>query len=296
MTRTGMSPRLSAHTIEAYVEINPDDAAEKDIVDGELVIVSSPQLDAEANNQFIYARAKLSDKQQVGSLFIPMHWNDQFSSNCRVGTLIQSVVDPVSGQPESKHGIASIQSSQVNWYGFMITFGEPDLQYSSYWSRSRGKGFWRYELAGMDAPQDWSSHAHHLLGHTIEDENWLEFYDKSRNHYRAVRLAGNRLESCLFIYPDINLPPRDWLISLFNKDEITQLERKNLLTGEPPQEQEDHGKIICACFNVGEKSITDAIKNHGINTVEGLGEQLKAGTNCGSCKPELSELITQCGR
>ncbi len=296
MTRTGMSPRLSSHTIESYVEIHPDDARKKGVSDGELITISSPNPDntineSEQEEKEILLRVRVSDKQRSGSLFVPMHWNDQFCSQARVGTLIDAVVDPISGQPESKHGIAKIKSCQANWYGFMITRRRPELKFSNYWSRSRGKGYWRYELAGLKAPQDWSEHAHKLLGHSVENENWLEFYDKNRNHYRAVRMSGKRLDSCLFIYPDINLPPRDWLISLFHKQEITQQERNNLLRGEAPGDQEDTGKIICACFNVGEKTINEAIKKHGLKSVDAIGEQLKAGTNCGSCKPELAELL-----
>ncbi len=292
MTRTGMSPRLSSHTIESYVEIHPEDALRMGVTEAELVKVISPVSNAAKQmSTEIFVRARLSDKQRIGSLFVPMHWNDQFCSQARVGSLIEAVVDPISGQPESKHGIATIEACQANWFGFMITRHRPELNYSNYWSRSRGKGFWRYEVAGLKAPSDWSEHAHKLLGHTVEDENWLEFYDKTRNHYRAVRMSGQRLDSCLFIYPDINLPPRDWLISLFHKDEISQEERNNLLRGEAPSDQEDTGKIICACFNVGEKTINESIKKQGLNSVDSIGEYLKAGTNCGSCKPELAELL-----
>ncbi len=291
MTRTGMSPRLSSHTIESYVEVHPEDAQTLKIVNNELVKVCSPVSDNQGNEQEIFVRVRISDKQQLGSLFVPMHWNEQFSGRSRVGTLIASVVDPVSGQPESKHGIAIIKPCQANWYGFMITRGKPHLEYSSYWSRSRGKGFWRYELAGMENPRDWSEHAHKILAHGVANENWLELYDKSRNYYRAVRLSGQRLDSCLFITPDINLPPRDWLISLFHKERISQEERQNLLQGEAPGDQEDTGKVICACFNVGEKTIMEAIQTKGLKTVDAIGEYLKAGTNCGSCKPELEELL-----
>ena len=37
--------------------------------------------------------------------------------------------------------------------------------------------------------------------------------------------------------------------------------------------------------------INEAIKKHGLNSVDAIGESLKAGTNCGSCKPELEELL-----
>ena len=295
MTRTGMSPRLSSHTIESYVEIHTEDARKISINDGELVKVVSrieSNTDISINvDKEILVRARLSDKQQPGSLFVPMHWNDQFCSKARVGSLINAFVDPVSGQPESKHGVAAIKNCQAHWYGFMITRRQPALRYSHYWSRSRGKGFWRYELAGINAPDDWSAHAHQLLVHDVDDENWLEFYDRSRNHYRAVRMSGQRLDACLFIYPDMNLPPRDWLISLFHKDEISQQERNNLLRGEAPVDQEDEGRVVCACFNVGEKAIIEAIQEQGLADVDAIGTVLKAGSNCGSCKPELSELL-----
>ncbi len=291
MTRTGMSFRLSYHTIESYVELHLDDAQKLALQDAQLVKVSSPLKDSQGKEAEIFVRVRISDKQQQGSIFIPMHWNEQFASQSRVGTLIKAVVDPFSGQPESKHAIARIKPCQANWYGFMITRARPHLEYSDYWSRSRGKGFWRYELAGLNNPQDWSEHAHKILAHKVEDENWLELYDKGRNYYRAVRLSGQRLDSCLFITPDINLPPRDWLISLFHKDSISPEERQNLLRGEAPKDQEDSGKVICACFNVGEKTIREAIKTKGLKTVEAIGECLKAGTNCGSCKPELEELL-----
>ncbi|MFV2056108.1 MAG: molybdopterin oxidoreductase family protein, partial [Thiohalomonadales bacterium] len=245
MTRTGMSPRLSAHTIEPYCEIHPYDARRCEIKEAELVEVSSPL------GKTIYVRARISDKQQVGSVFVPMHWNQQFGSHARVGSLIRSEIDPISGQPEFKHSIVNIKPWSANWYGFLISRHKPVLKYATYWARSRGKGFWRYEVAGQVLPEDWSEHAHSLLDHPEEKENWLEFYDKAKNHYRAARIINKRLDSCIFIYSENVLPPRDWLISLFQKEHISPEERASLLHGTPPAAQQDTGRIVCACFNVG---------------------------------------------
>ncbi|MCN4144316.1 MAG: (2Fe-2S)-binding protein [Thiohalomonas sp.] len=33
------------------------------------------------------------------------------------------------------------------------------------------------------------------------------------------------------------------------------------------------------------------IRSDGLNTVDGIAEYLKAGMNCGSCKPELAKLL-----
>jgi len=290
MTRTGQSARLSSHIIEPFVQIHPDDAKAKQINQGELVKITSP-LTHGKKAQAILVKADISDKQQRGSIFVPIHWTEQFSSQSIISALIPAEVDPVSGQPESKHAIANIEACQMNWYAFVISRAEPELQYASYWSKSRGKGHWRYELAGVEAPENWQEHVKKIFNQPVENENWIELYDKKKQHYRAIRMQGNKLETCIFIDSKIQLPPRDWLISLFNKDELTEQERSSLLMANPVSESINQGKIICSCFNVAEKQIMEAINKNDIKTVEQIGELLKAGTNCGSCKPELSELL-----
>ncbi|MEO6697248.1 MAG: (2Fe-2S)-binding protein, partial [Gammaproteobacteria bacterium] len=53
----------------------------------------------------------------------------------------------------------------------------------------------------------------------------------------------------------------------------------------------DAGPTVCACFNVGRNTLLSAIQRDGLHSVEDIGSSLKAGTNCGSCIPELRELI-----
>ncbi len=291
MTRTGMSPRLSAHRIEPFVEVHPDDAKAQSLNDGELAQISS-ETGSEKGSE-IFVRIRVTERQQRGSLFVPMHWNLQFSSQARVGSLIKAAVDPISGQPEFKHSVASIKSCDASWYGFIISRQKPALKYSRYWARSRGKGFWRYEIAGKEKPEDWSTHAKTLLN-VEPGEEWAEFYDKADGHYRAARFIDGHLDSVIFIDSSVLLPPRDWLISLFQKDSISSKERLSLLQGMPPADVEDVGRIICACFNIGEKTICKEIEA-GAKTVQAVGESCQAGTNCGSCRPEIAELIKQCG-
>jgi assimilatory nitrate reductase catalytic subunit len=52
------------------------------------------------------------------------------------------------------------------------------------------------------------------------------------------------------------------------------------------------GPIVCACFGVGRATICDAIAS-GANSAAAIGAELKAGTNCGSCIPEMKRLIAQ---
>jgi assimilatory nitrate reductase catalytic subunit len=51
------------------------------------------------------------------------------------------------------------------------------------------------------------------------------------------------------------------------------------------------GKMVCSCFAVSEDKILAAIQGEGLTTPAQIGARLKAGTNCGSCIPELKKLL-----
>ena len=72
-------------------------------------------------------------------------------------------------------------------------------------------------------------------------------------------------------------------------------QRRMLLSGKSADGLASAGPIVCACFGVGRATICDAIAA-GARTAAEIGAKLKAGTNCGSCIPELKRLIatTEC--
>ena len=65
-----------------------------------------------------------------------------------------------------------------------------------------------------------------------------------------------------------------------------------LLSGKSMDGLADTGPIVCACFGVGRNTICDTIAG-GARSAADIGAKLKAGTNCGSCIPELKRLIAQ---
>ncbi|MFV1982628.1 MAG: molybdopterin-dependent oxidoreductase [Thiohalomonadales bacterium] len=284
MTRTGKSATLSAHTIEPYIEIHPSDANENNIKDKDLVTVSSEW-------GCIIVRSLISNNQRTGTVFIPMHWNNQFASKSYSSALVNPAVDPISGQPEFKHTPIKLKVYKPAWYGFILSRRKLSIHNSSYWAVTRGRGLWRYEIAGDDKPQDWASCARSLLCQHAAKVEWVEYFDSAITRYRGARIENGHLESCIFIGPDFNLPERDWLANLFTKSNLSENERNSVLTGKPVKGQKDAGKIICACFNVGINTIKTAIEAQDLMSINEIGEILKAGTNCGSCIPELSQIL-----
>lgn len=304
LTRTGISPRLSAHVAEPYVEMHPCDARDQGLQDGGISRIYTA-------TQSVLVKVKTSRDQQRGSLFVPMHWSGQFSGAAGVGALIPAIVDPISGQPESKHAVVAIEAYQAAWQGFLISrrvllpsplpgseaprsSGRDGLGMGgNYVTAIKAPNAWRYELAGQQPSADWSTFARDLLCQPADDVNWTEYLDIARQTYRAARFTGDQLESCLFISASAErLPPRDWLVSLFAQETLSPADRASLLAGKPAVAAEDKGRTVCACFNVGEKTILKAIAEQGLNSVEAIGHCLNAGTNCGSCLPELQELLS----
>lgn len=284
MTRTGKASRLSEHSPEPYVELHPYDAKDANVKEGALARVFSQWGE-------VIVRVRVSEDQQRGSVFIPMHWNDQFASQARVDALVNPVVDPVSGQPELKQTPVRVSPYQPSWHGFLLTRRRLDMDGVSYWSCATGDGFYRYEIAGEQTELDWPVWARGMLCASDSDVNWVEYLDAKAHRYRGVRMVEDRVESCIFIAPSHELPSRSWLAGLFAKESLVEDERKGLLLGKPPSGQEDVGRIVCACFSVGFNTISAAIKDQNLKTAEEIGQALKAGTNCGSCVPELKTLL-----
>jgi assimilatory nitrate reductase catalytic subunit len=71
---------------------------------------------------------------------------------------------------------------------------------------------------------------------------------------------------------------------------LTAGERLALLASRPSAP--DAGPSVCACFGVGRHSIESAIAE-GAGDLQSIGSRLKAGTNCGSCLPELRRIIAE---
>ncbi len=283
MTRTGRSPRLAEHDPEPFVAVHPEDARELGLDDCVLARVTSRWGE-------ICVRVRLDEAQPRGTVFVPMHWNDRFASCARVNRVVNPEVDPLSGQPEFKHTPVRVTPYRPAWHGFLLTRRLLALREVTYWARATGRGHYRYELAGEQTPGDWGAWARSFLCAEDDDVHWVEYLDVGARRYRGVRLVGERVESAIFIGPDCDLPPRDWLASLFEKPRLDEAERRALLTGRPPAGTEAAGPIVCACLGVRRQVILDAIAA-GARSLEALGERTGAGTNCGSCIPELKALL-----
>jgi assimilatory nitrate reductase catalytic subunit len=282
MTRSGRSPRLTSHLAEPFVDMHAADALLFGARDGTLVRVVTRW-------GRMVARLRTSGEIARGSIFVPIHWSGSNASDARVGALVGPGVDPVSGEPEFKNTPARVEAFVVNWYGFALTRSALSLDAVSWWTCAEGGRFRRYEIAGRSIPRNWSMWARSLV-RAESPADWIDYEDASSGTYRAACLRDDRLEACLFLGPQPQQLSRSWLASLFDKPRLAASERARVLASRPEELRLDTGVTVCACFDIGRNAIDAAIAD-GCNDLSTLGNRLKAGTNCGSCVPELRALI-----
>ena len=119
-----------------------------------------------------------------------------------------------------------------------------------------------------------------------------EYKDFGGGVFRAASFAGDRIETCLFVGPAHDAGDWDVVKSLFAAGSLSDDQRRMLLSGRSTEGMASTGPVVCACFGVGRATICDAIAS-GARSAAEIGAKLKAGTNCGSCIPELKRLIAQ---
>jgi assimilatory nitrate reductase catalytic subunit len=284
MTRTALAPQLNAHEPEPFVDLHRSDAQAAGIAPGGIARIRTRW-------GSMLARARCSGDVAQGAAFVPIHWSDRFASQARVGALVNPVVDPVSGEPEFKHTPCRVEPFAADWHGFLLTRAPVEPVANSWWVTSRGAQFARCEMAGGDADRPDAAWLRARLPGVAPVADWIEYEDAGAGIYRVALLQDERLAACLFVGRGPQLPARGWLASMFAAAAITSAQRSDLLHGAPADPAADTGAVVCACFGVGAATIAHAVRERGCATVAAVGSLLRAGTNCGSCRPELARLI-----
>jgi assimilatory nitrate reductase catalytic subunit len=278
MTRTGLSARLAGHFPEPFVEVHPSDAEAAGLVDGALARVET------AYGECVL-KVMVSDAQQRGSLFAPIHWSDETASDARIGDLVSPCTDPFSGQPEAKATPAAIAPFLLPISGFIRAKRAVRLPTGSWWTSVPLENTVETRFATDRGLLYWHDAAQRLLGH---EGALVEHFDSEKGVYRAAEVVDGKFMHCLAVSTG-NTPHFNdiWLMVADHARATETVVAGSSVKGGTG---EDCGRTICVCFDVGLETIRDAVRS-GANSVAALGAEYRAGTNCGSCLPELKRII-----
>jgi assimilatory nitrate reductase catalytic subunit len=281
MTRTGRVPHLMTHVPAPSLALHPRDASSRGIADRGLVRLESAQ-------GSVVMRAAIDEGVRPGDIFAPMHWTDQFTSSGPIDRLVHALTDPISGQPDLKGTRVRVAAVTEAWRGSLLRLAgdEPELSTSVWWSKAQTGGGFAFELAGW-SPLEQEIHSEAVLRrllHIPADAELISYSDPRKSMFRYAGMVRGRMAGVDFAGVEQAKP-------LLGK-EISAAERIALLAGLSANGAAGAGRIVCACFSVGEDAIRAAIRDDGLASPAAIGKALKAGTNCGSCIPELKKLIS----
>lgn len=103
MTRTAQVPRLMQQHPEALLEVNPFDAANAGLVDGDWADICS-------RRGTVSAKVQITASIRRGTVFLPMHWGASQVNHCEANRLMHELGCCHSKQPELK--AAAVQISR----------------------------------------------------------------------------------------------------------------------------------------------------------------------------------------
>ncbi len=275
MTRTALSPKLSAHLPEPFVDIHPQDAAALRIKSADLVQLTS------RTGQGIL-RARITRDVKPGQLFAPMHWTGETAPSARIDTLVAAATDPISGQPESKASAVAAKRFDAAWYGFAVS-QSPMIHQADYWAQARTAQGYRSELAGCAVIDDWEAEARRLF--QAPSASAVTLVDPRRCSARVLLHEGGVVLAALFVAREPLAIMRDYLAAVPGTRDLLALSGRR--AGDLP----DPGPTLCSCLSVGVNTIINAIEAGEAMSVAAIGASLGAGTNCGSCRPEIATLL-----
>jgi assimilatory nitrate reductase catalytic subunit len=322
MTRTGTLGRLFGHVAEPSVQLNPQDMERRGLKDGDLVHVTSKR-------GSILVPAQASADIGLSQAFIAMHWGAEYLSGrsstgqplAGVNALTTSAFCPTSKQPELKHAAVKVLKAELPWnllavawlpearaleahHGLRALMAEFPFASCVPFANgvpldeapARGRSGVLFRAAAHEVPGPGVvERIEALLG--LDGTDVLRYADRRLGQRRSARLVregeSTRLEG--FVLAG-DTRAEIWIKPLL-QDELPAAAYGRLLLmpgAKAPVSVVARGRQVCTCFNVAEDAIQARLRRcDGSDTerLAALQADLRCGTNCGSCLPELKRLV-----
>ena len=112
------------------------------------------------------------------------------------------------------------------------------------------------------------------------------FIDKAKRYYKKCIVHNDRLIGAIMIGDKNEFLEFRNLIE--NKIELSEKRLQLLRTGKPPLPV--IGKLVCSCNNIGEGNLISKIREGCTDHLQ-LCQLTGAGMGCGSCRPEIKEIL-----
>ena len=325
MTRTGTIAKLFGHVPEPCVQLHPQDMQALNLKNGDLVHLTSKRgtllAPAQASDELRPQQAFMAMHWGPGFISGRDHQGKPLSG---VNAITNSAYCPTSKQPELKHAAVKVLKADLPWKLLAMAWLPADQALTILQSLRAHMAQFEFascvpfaaDMASQDATMPNTSSPQGVLFRaacseapdmtlvqTLENllqldaQSGLRYADAKRSHLRSIKLnrqhALPQLEA--FVMAG-DTSAEAWLKTLLQTQQTTEgYGRRLLMTGQhPPVALKEVGQTICTCVGVKDLAIEAWLKTHpGQEDVQltGLKSDLKCGTQCGSCVPQLKRII-----
>jgi assimilatory nitrate reductase catalytic subunit len=322
MSRTGTVAKLFGHTAEPALQMHAQDMQRLKLADGDLVHLTSRR-----GSQIIAVEA--SEALALSQAFLPMHWGEEFLGG-RKSHGVNGVTQPAhcaqSKQPELKHSAVKILPAELPWRITALALVPAQEALTRINAlRELMPQFDHAVCVPFEAPvkgaDNTLQNTDTLTGIMLIASNYVRSSDESiasieeilqlndpavmryadhkRGTRRVMRLQGGMLTGFL-LAGDVSA--QAWLKPLLKQGASAAAFGRYLmmpsrtLPAQLTQQLGTSSKQLCSCFAVSEQAVRDALKRMNADEspdaqLATVQAQLKCGTNCGSCVPEIKRLI-----
>jgi ferredoxin-nitrate reductase len=117
-------------------------------------------------------------------------------------------------------------------------------------------------------------------------DDTIVLHDPARRFYQKCIIRHDRLVGVLMLGDTSGFAALNDLVS--SGTELDDMRDSLLRPGGAPEPVA--GNLVCSCFRVGDTTIRNAIAA-GARDADAVGRACRAGTGCGSCRPEIIKLV-----
>jgi assimilatory nitrate reductase catalytic subunit len=294
MSRTGTAARLFGHVEEAVLSLHPDEMRRRRLQSGDLIKVRS-------RRGSLILPVQADDAIRAGQAYLPMHWGNRFLKGLGTNVLTQPAFDPLSKQPELKHAGVEVEKVELPWTFFALVEGQVQTRFEALRPLFEGFAYANLNLTGRERPAlliraacavapepELLAQIDRLLG--LHQGPVLAYDDPRKSVGKRVRIEDGRITAIRLAG---ETAARDWLKSLWSEGQADADLRRWLLAplSTPPGTASGRkpSKTLCNCLNVSQDAVCAGIAR-GLD-LDGLKQELKCGTSCGSCVPEIKRLL-----
>jgi assimilatory nitrate reductase catalytic subunit len=303
MSRTGRALSLSGHAPEPRLALHPADIAHAGLAEGEWALVAS-------RRGTVAVPVEASSAQPRGQAFLPMHWGRASLFGEReeggVNELTTPSCDPDSRQPEFKHAAIRIKRAAFRFEAVWWRSAGDDPVALRERVRAAAAGVGPAIVAFHDGARPivllriGARDAPSVERIAAIDEAFgvaaigIRYEDARSGFARVVVTEGGRIVAAKLVG---DLMSERWLKDLaLDGSDVGSLGIALIRGGaQPPIASVPRGAVVCQCHGVPERAIDDAMQNalNSADPVRALGEALRCGTQCGSCRPELARRVAR---